>query len=502
MTTIHTPTSHPGQIGQHPSRIDTGTAVEFPADFRWGAATAAYQIEGAADLDGRRPCIWDTFATLPGAVLAGDNGDVACDHYHRMPQDVALMKRLHLDSYRFSTSWARVRPDAGPLNPAGVDFYQRLVDELLGHDIRPWLTLYHWDLPQTLEDAGGWTNRDTAYRFADYALSLYDALGDRVPTWTTMNEPWCSAFLGYTSGRHAPGRQEGVAGLVAAHHLLLGHGLVVDELRRRDTSLDLGITLNLTVADPFRARDDADRDAARRIDGLQNRVFLDPLLRGSYPADVVADTASMPWLGRPWQEVVADGDLDLIATPLDLLGVNYYRGDCVSGRPLEKPEDDGVTHPTRPAGSPFPGSEHVTFPSRGLPRTDIGWEIQPEGLTRLLVRLHSDYKVPPIYITENGAAFHDVPLPDGTVHDPERLAYLDAHLRAIRVAMDAGVDVRGYFQWSLLDNYEWGYGYAQRFGMVHVDYATQQRTPKASAYWFADVARSGVVPPYDARATP
>ncbi len=381
-----------------------------------------------------------------------------------------------------------------PTRP-GIDFYQRLVDELLGNGLRPWLTLYHWDLPQALEDAGGWTNRDTAYRFADYALSLYDAIGDRVPTWTTLNEPWCSAFLGYTGGQHAPGRQEGVAGLVAAHHLMLGHGLVIDELRRRGTSADLGITLNLTVADADDPTDELDRDAARRIDSLHNRVFLDPILRGVYPADLLDDTAALPWQGRAWQEVVADGDLALISQPLDLLGVNYYRGDNVSGRPLAAPVDDGSDHPPRPVVTPFVGCDDVTFPSRGLPRTDSGWEIQPEGLTRLLLRLDQDYSPPPIFITENGAAFRDAPVADGSVPDPDRIAYLDAHLRATHAAMAAGVDVRGYFQWSLLDNYEWAYGYTKRFGMVYVDYETQQRTPKASALWYADVAATGLLPP-------
>jgi beta-glucosidase len=495
MTTISASTvAHPttGLVTEHTTEPRTGP-LPFPADFRWGAATAAYQVEGAAFEDGRRASIWDTFSRVPGAVLNADNGDVACDHYHRMPEDVALMSRLHLGSYRFSTSWARVCPDAGQLNAQGADFYQRLVDELLGHGIAPWLTLYHWDLPQVLEDAGGWTNRDTAYRFADYALALHDVIGDRVPTWTTLNEPWCSAFLGYTAGNHAPGRQEGVAGIVAAHHLLLGHGLVVDELRRRGSTAELGVTLNLTVADAADPSDPLDRDAARRVDALFNRVFLDPVLRGSYPADLLEDTRELTWQGAPWYDVVADGDLDLISQPLDVLGVNYYKGDCVSGHPLAEPVDDGIEHPPRPISTPFVGCEDVTFPSRGLPRTDSGWEIQPEGLTRLLTRLDADYDVPPLVITENGAAFRDVPAADGTVPDPDRIAYLDAHLRAVHDAIEAGVDVRGYFQWSLFDNYEWAYGYTKRFGMVHVDYETQVRTPKASALWYSEVAvRNGL----------
>ncbi|MFA6298355.1 MAG: GH1 family beta-glucosidase [Nocardioides sp.] len=465
--------------------------LQFPPDFLWGAATASYQIEGAVSEDGRTPSIWDTFARVPGAVINGDTGDVACDHYHRMPQDVALMKSLNLRSYRFSASWPRVRPDAGPVNAKGVDFYSRLVDELLGHGIRPWLTLYHWDLPQTLEDAGGWTNRDTAYRFAEYALSLYDALGDRVPVWTTLNEPWCSAFLGYTGGQHAPGRQEGVAGLVAAHHLMLGHGLVVDELRRRGTSADLGITLNLTVADAHDPGDEVDRDAARRIDGLHNRVFLDPILTGSYPADLVADTADLTWRGEAWPTVVRDGDLALISTPIDVLGVNYYKGDAVSGHP--QPVTTGMTrsHAERATSTPFVGCEDVTFPSRGLPVTAMGWEVQPEGLTRLLQRLDADYDVPPMYVTENGAAYDDEIDADGRVHDPERRAYIADHLAAVHAAIAGGVDVRGFFQWSLLDNYEWAYGFDKRFGIVHVDYDTQVRTPKSSALYYADVAATG-----------
>jgi beta-glucosidase len=477
--------------------VATSGAIEFPADFAWGAATAAYQIEGAAAEDGRTPSIWDTFGRVPGAVVNGDTGDVACDHYHLMPQDVALMRELNLNAYRFSVAWPRVRPDAGPVNPAGLDFYRRLVDELLGHGIRPWVTLYHWDLPQTLEDAGGWTNRDTAYRFADYALAVHDAIGDRAPTWTTLNEPWCSAFLGYTGGQHAPGRQEGVAGLVAAHHLMLGHGLVVDELRRRGTTADLGITLNMTVADPHDPTDELDRDAARRVDALHNRVFLDPILRGSYPADLLADTEALLWQGRPWQAVVQEGDLELISTPIDVLGVNYYKGDAVSGRPHALVTGFDGDHADRPTSTPFVGCEDVTFPSRGLPLTDMGWEVQPEGLTRLLRRLHDDYAGPVMYVTENGAAYADTVAPDGTVHDPERLAYVESHLRAVHAAIEQGVDVRGFFQWSLLDNYEWAYGYDKRFGIVHVDYDTQVRTPKSSARFYAEVARTGRISPHE-----
>jgi beta-glucosidase len=463
--------------------VTTG-AVTFPPGFLWGAATAAYQIEGAAHEDGRTPSIWDTFAHTPGAVANGDHGDIACDHYHRMPDDVALMAELGLTSYRFSVAWPRIQPGGGEVNPQGLAFYDRLVDELLGHGIDPWLTLYHWDLPQALEDAGGWTNRDTAYRFADMATSAYDALGDRVPVWTTLNEPWCSAFLGYTAGVHAPGREEGAAGLVAAHHLLLGHGLVLDALGGRD-EVSWGISLNFTVADPV-ADEPVHVEAARRIDGLHNRFFLDAVLRGEYPADVLRDTEHLGW-----QHVVRDGDLALIGAPIDVLGVNYYHGDAISGVTL--PAATGLAaSPGRPGSSPFPGAEHVSVAPRDLPRTAMGWEVQPDGLRRLLVRLQ-EQGAPTMYVTEFGAAYEDHVV-DGVVDDQDRLAFLDAYLRSVREAMEQGADVGGVFVWSFLDNFEWAYGYDKRFGIVHVDYATQARTPKSSARWYADVARTGSLP--------
>ncbi len=455
----------------------TDRAATFPSGFLWGAATASYQIEGAAHEDGRSPSIWDRFARVPGAVANGDHGDVACDHYHRMPDDVALMADLGLTSYRFSVAWPRIRPGGGEVEPRGLAFYDRLVDELLAHGIDPWLTLYHWDLPQALEDAGGWTNRDTAYRFVDLATAVYDVLGDRVPVWTTLNEPWCSAFLGYTAGVHAPGRQEGAAGLVAAHHLLLAHGLVVDELRGRD-DVAWGISLNCTVADPVADTPD-DLDAARRIDGLHNRFFLDAVLRGEYPADVLEDTAHLDW-----QRVVRDGDLSLIGAPIDVLGLNYYHGDGVSGSASVPPAE----HP-----SPFPAAEHVSVVRRDLPRTAMDWEVQPDGLRRLLVRVQEDYAPPTMYVTEFGAAYEDHVV-DGRVDDPERTAFLAEYLRSVHEAMEQGADVGGVFVWSFLDNFEWAYGYDKRFGIVHVDYETQARTPKASALWYAQVARSGELP--------
>lgn len=451
--------------------------LRFPPDFRWGVATAAYQIEGATSADGRTPSIWDTFCRVPGAVVGGDTGDEACDHYRRMPQDVALMDDLGVGSYRFSVSWPRVRPDGGAPNPAGLAFYDRLVDELLARGISPWLTLYHWDLPQALEDVGGWTSRDTVDRFVEYAATTYDALGDRVGVWTTHNEPWCAAFLGYGAGVHAPGRRDDAAALRATHHLLLAHGEATAELRARGAET-LGITLNLTVADPADPADPADVDAARRVDALQNRVFLDPLLRGAYPEDLLADTEHLGWT-----DVVHDGDLATIAAPIDVLGVNYYHGDAVAAGYAEG----------RTGGDPFVGSE-LSMRMRGLPQTAMGWEVQPEGLTRLLVRLHERHPGTPLVVTENGAAYDDEVGPDGQVADHDRLGYLDQHVRAVHAALAAGADVRGYFAWSFLDNFEWAEGYAKRFGLVHVDYATQRRTPKASALWYAELCRTGRLP--------
>jgi beta-glucosidase len=443
------------------------TAPGFPEDFVWGTATASYQIEGAVGEGGRSPSIWDTFSHTPGKVDGGDTGDVAVDHYHRYEDDVRLMAGLGVGAYRFSLAWPRLQPDGrGPLNAAGVAFYDRLVDALLEAGIQPWATLYHWDLPQALEDAGGWPERDTAERFAEYAALTQATLGDRVQHWITLNEPWCSSFLGYAAGDHAPGRQEPAAALRAAHHLLLGHGLAVSAMRAQDRDGRFGITLNLQPVLPA-SQDAGDVDAARRIDGLANRVFLDPVLLGRYPADVVADVAGVGDLGH-----VHDGDLAQIAVPLDFLGVNYYFRSMVAagGSP------NGPT--------PWVGAEDVTFVERGLPTTEMGWEIDPDGLHGLLDRLRREYPVPPIYITENGAAFADRAT-NGSVHDEDRIAYLGGHFEAARRAIAEGVDLRGYFVWSLLDNFEWSCGYAKRFGLVHVDYATQRRTPKASAAWFA-----------------
>ena len=350
----------------------------WPRGFLWGSATAAAQIEGAAHEDGKEDSIWDHFARLPGAIAGGDTPETAVDHYHRMPVDVAIMKQLGLDSYRFSTSWARVKPGDRGVNRAGLDFYSRLVDELLEADILPWLTLYHWDLPQSVQEVGGWANRDTAFRFLDYAVSVHEALGDRVTHWTTFNEPLCSSLIGYASGEHAPGMQDPHAALAAVHHQHLAHGLAVRALRERgiqqSRELKLGITLNLTNAVPNDPGDPVDLEAARRLDALTNRMYLDPILRGSYPADLLEDVAEYGLA-----ELVQDGDLAVIAAPIDFLGVNHYHDDNVSGHPLPAVAEPGLVPTDRPTRSPFIGSEYVTFPTRHLPQTAMGWEVNPLG---------------------------------------------------------------------------------------------------------------------------
>ncbi|MFF7291246.1 GH1 family beta-glucosidase [Microbacterium sp. NPDC008134] len=466
----------------------------FPQNFLFGAATAAYQIEGAAFEDGRTASIWDAFSRVPGAVINGDNGDVACDHYHRYRDDVALMKNLGLQTYRFSTSWSRVRPDGGAVNPAGVDFYSRLVDELLAADILPWLTLYHWDMPQALQETGGWTNRDTVGRFLEYAGTMHDALGDRVNVWTTLNEPWCSSFLSYTGGEHAPGHTSVAEGLLSAHHLLLAHGETVRELRGRDASLNLGVTLNHTVADPADPTNPADVDAARRIDGQFNRWFLDPIYRGEYPADIVEDIRAVDAEAvATFEAAIHDGDLATISQHIDTQGVNYYHGDLVSGAVPENAAVESVPDTERKVRSPYPSFENIHNVERGLPRTAQNWEVQPEGLTRLLQRVWTEYAQPAgtvLYMTENGAAYDDVVvMEDGEtrVHDDDRAEFLRLHLAAVLDAADTGVDVRGYFYWSLFDNYEWAWGYDKRFGIVRVDYDTQERTLKDSAREYARI---------------
>lgn len=477
------------QGGRLPAGLESLADVRWPAGFVWGAATAAAQIEGAAHEDGKEDSVWDAFARIPGNVARGDTPERAVDHYHRMPQDVALMKDLGLDSYRFSVSWARVRPGDREFNRAGLDFYSRLVDELLGAGILPWLTLYHWDMPQAVEETGGWANRDTAQRFLDYAIGVHQVLGDRVDDWTTFNEPFCSSFIGYAGGEHAPGRHEPRAALGALHHQHLAHGLVVEELRRAGAAR-LGITLNLTNAIPLDASSPEDLDAARRIDALWNRAFLEPLLLGSYPADFVQDVA-----GHGFGEFIHDGDLATIAQPLDFLGVNHYHDDQVSGLPLPPNQPPAVRPVSKTLHSPFVGSEFVTFPARDLPRTAMGWEVNPDGLRVLLERLAHDYpNLPPLYITENGASYDDPEPAADRVADAERVAYIAAYLRAVADALDAGIDVRGYFAWSLMDNFEWAWGFAKRFGIVHVDYDTLERTVKDSGHALAALAAASREP--------
>jgi beta-glucosidase len=435
--------------------------------FTWGVATSAYQIEGAAAEDGRTPSIWDTFAR----DVVGETGDVACDHYHRMPDDVQLIKSLGVDAYRFSVSWTRVQPHGrGPANRAGLDFYDRLVDELLAAGVDPWLTLYHWDLPQELEDAGGWTNRDTAYRFAEYSQFVFDRLHDRVRNWGTVNEPWCVAYLGYEHGVHAPGRKDFGAALNATHHLLLGHGLVTRQIRNSGNIV--GPALNIGTATPA-SDDPVDIAAARLADGMGTRIFLDPIARGSYPTDVLEHLAA-----RGFELPVRDGDLEIISTPIDILGVNFYFGQDFSGYDL-----DGNT--TDAAGLPV---VREIYPD--VPRTALNWPITPDRFTRLLQRLHDDYGIP-LAVTENGAVYDDVPGADGFIDDRQRTAYIEAHVDAVFAARAAGADVRGYFAWSLMDNFEWAEGYSKRFGLVHVDYGTQVRTLKRSALWYRDRVRSG-----------
>ncbi|WP_211368155.1 GH1 family beta-glucosidase [Microbacterium rhizomatis] len=474
-------------VTERTTLVVPASSRSFPAGFLFGAATAAYQIEGAAHEDGRRDSIWDAFSRVPGAVINGDNGDVACDHYHLYRDDVALMKSMGLQTYRFSSSWSRVRPDGGPLNPAGLDFYKRLTDELLDAGILPWLTLYHWDLPQALQDRGGWTVRETADLFTEYALDMHDALGDRVKVWTTLNEPWCSSFLSYTAGIHAPGHYSTAEGLLAAHHLLLGHGQAVNELRARDSSLELGITLNLTVADPADPSDPADAAAARKIDGRFNRWFLDPVFRGEYPADVIDEIRAVDAAAvDAFEAAVHPGDLDVISTRIDALGVNYYHGELVGARPPATPARSGDAPTDRAAASPFPASDGIYWYDRGLAQTAMYWDVQPEGLTRLLRRVSEEYAAAVgtvLYVTENGAAYDDelvVEAGERRVHDADRVDFLRGHLGAILDAVEAGVDVRGYFYWSLLDNFEWAWGYAKRFGIVRVDYESQERTLKDS----------------------
>lgn len=455
----------------------------LPKGFVLGAATAAYQIEGAAHDDGRGPSIWDTMSHTPGRIKDGSTGDVACDHYHRWREDVDLMAGLGLDAYRLSISWPRVQPGgSGPLNLKGVAFYRSLLTALRDRGIAPWVTLYHWDLPQELEDRGGWRARQTATAFAEYARLMAREFGDLVEVWTTLNEPWCSAFLGYGSGVHAPGVVDAAGSLTAAHHLNLAHGLAATTIREELPGAQVAITLNLHVtrpADPVLA---SDRDAVRQIDLLGNEVFLGPLLEGRYPADLVSLTSGITDWG-----FVLPGDLDSIGQPLDLLGVNYYSTQTVRWNP--DPTADRTGGHAVGQGSPWPGADEVEFLAPSPPLTEMGWNIEPTGLSEVLTGVARRFPGLRLAVTENGAAFPDL-VEDGEVHDPRRIDYVREHLGEVAKVAADGVPVEAYFLWSLLDNFEWSHGYTKRFGIIHVDYETGARTPKDSAHWYAALLRS------------
>ncbi|MFJ9977828.1 GH1 family beta-glucosidase [Streptomyces cyaneofuscatus] len=435
----------------------------FPADFTWGVATAAYQIEGAVTEDGRSPSIWDTFSHTPGKVDNGDTGDIACDHYHRVPEDIGLIKQVGADAYRFSVAWPRVVPGGdGPVNKAGLDFYDRLVDGLLEAGVTPFATLYHWDLPQVLQDRGGWTVRETSEHFAAYASHVVERIGDRVKDWATLNEPLCSAWIGHLEGRMAPGLTDLTSAVRASYHLHLGHGLAVQAIRAASSDARVGIVNNLSPIVPA-STSEADLAAARRADGHINRWWLDPVLGRGYPQDMV-ETYGVELPVRP-------GDLETIAAPLDWLGLNYYFRQIVTADP----------------SGPAPGFTQV--PVADARHTYMDWEVYADGLEQLLLRLTEEYGVERIYVTENGSAYQDTVAADGSVHDPERVAYLEEHLAACARAVAKGAPLAGYFAWSLLDNFEWAYGYDKRFGLVHVDYATQRRTVKSSGRRYAELIR-------------
>ena len=433
----------------------------LPQDFVWGAATASYQIEGATRADGRGESVWDRFSATPGNIRSGDTGEVACDFYHRFRDDIRLMRELGIGAFRFSIAWPRILPAGrGRVNEAGLDFYDRLVDELLANDIEPFPTLFHWDTPQALEDDGGWPARSTATAFVEYTEAVVGRLGDRVRYWMTHNEPWVYAWIGHSWGKHAPGRTNEADAIAAAHHLLLSHGWAAETIRRSCPDAQVGIALNLAHTYPA-SNSPEDEAAAWEVDGAGNRWFLDPIFRGSYPADLLERNEQV----APY---VLEGDMEAIAAPIDFLGVNFYFRFVVTAA------DDGPKLINPP----------------GAPQTDMGWEVYPEGLRRLLERLTEDYAPPAIYVTENGAAFGDVRVHDGGVHDPERTDYLRTHIGAVEDAIHEGAPVRGYFVWSLLDNFEWAEGYSKRFGIVYVDYPTLERVPKDSFYWYRDFIAS------------
>jgi len=451
--------------------------IEFEPDFVFGAATAAYQVEGGVAEGGRGPSIWDTFSHTPGKTWQGQTGDVACDHYHRVEEDLDLMAELGLDSYRFSIAWSRIQPDGtGPANRSGIDFYSRLVDGLLERGITPFATLYHWDLPQTLEDRGGWPARDTAYRFADYADLVAQTLGDRVPMWTTLNEPWCSAMLGYAAGEHAPGLHSPAKAIAAAHHLNLAHGLAVQALRSR-TASRVGVVLNVHQLYP--ASDSGeDEQALAIVRATGNWLYSDPMLKGRY--DDLTVEAMRPH--TDW-EFIRDGDLDLIRQDLDFVGLNYYFPSTVRAAKSRGAD------PT-----PWVGAENVEWLDPRPPLTEMGWPIDPQGLTDVISDFHERYPDVDLIVSENGAAMPDKVSDDGTIHDQDRIDYLDAHIRALHDAVDAGAPVKGYYVWSLMDNFEWSHGCSKRFGVLRVDYDTCNRTWKDSAMWYQQFLTTRTLP--------
>ena len=464
----------------------------FPDGFLFGTKTSAYQVEGSVDAGGRGTSIWDTFSHTPGATRNGDTGDVTSDHVRHVEEDLDLIAALGAPAYCFSVAWPRVQPDgSGAVNQRGLDFYRRLVDGLRERAVTPVVTLYHWDLPQPLQDAGGWTVRDTAGRFADYAAAVGAALGDRVGLWVTHNEPWCASWLSYARGEHAPGLQDLGAAAAATHHLLLSHGLGVRALRAAVPGAQVGIDLNLETVRPASDHEE-DLAAASRVDGHLNRLFLDPVLRGEYPEDVLAQHAA----DRPGFAVARDGDLRVISEPLDFLGINYYapKTVCAPSR-MDAARCAGLWVPQSPAADPLGAALRAVDVHRpGVERTPMGWEVDPAGLTELLLRVHRDYGPRPLHILENGRAADDYVDPHGEVRDTARIEYLRGHLGAVLDAIDGGVDVRGYVVWSLLDNFEWAHGFGMRFGLTWVDYPSGARVPKASFAWYRDVVRAGALP--------
>lgn len=474
-TSLSLPGQSPAERSAQPQGSPLHVGAAFPPDFLWGAATSAYQIEGAVQEDGRFPSMWDRFAAIPGATYQGQTGAIAADHYHRMEEDVALMAELNLSAYRFSLSWPRILPQGtGAVNERGLDFYDRLVDALLARGIRPLATLYHWDLPGALQDRGGWLVRDTAYAFADYAEVVARRLGDRVQWWLTHNEPWCSAYLGYALGIHAPGLRDKQLAVGVGHHVLLSHGLAVPRLRAHlSQEAQVGIALDFY---PVYAVDDRPETllAVERADTFRNRWFLDPLLRGRYPDDLFTDMGVAP-------PPMRDGDFSIISTPIDFLGVNYYSRMLVRGR-----GDAMATAEHMVPADSYETVERIP----GASYTETGWEVFPDGLANILTRIAREYAPKALVVTESGAAFNDHRNGNGTIHDQQRIDYLREHIQTVAQVIRQGIPIKGYIVWSFLDNFEWSEGYRKRFGLVYVDYATQQRIIKDSGHWYASFVAS------------